>query len=172
VSADPLERLSALVRAEGGLLADVVGPVRGRRPASPASILRAGRRVAPRGREYELLVEAIYEGYLLHYGAARIVHTLDADLALLAGDHLYALGLARLVELGDSEAVAELADVISLCALAQSLGRRELADAVWQAGAAAVAHGAGADHREAKALARTGDPAAVAALRGAAAKAA
>ena len=42
---------------------------------------------------------------------------MDADLRLLAGDALYALGLSRLAEAGDLEAVAELADLISLSAL-------------------------------------------------------
>ena len=40
----------------------------------------------------------------------------DADLALLAGDYLYALGLERLAALGDLEAVRELSDLISLSA--------------------------------------------------------
>ena len=44
----------------------------------------------------------------------------EADLGLLAGDQLYAIGLARLVELGDTEAVGELADTITLSALAQA----------------------------------------------------
>ena len=95
-----------------------------------------------RGADYELLVEAIYEGYLLHYHAPRVVRPPEADLGLLAGDRLYALGLARLVKLGDVEAVAELADVITLSALAHGAGNPELADAVWMAGARAVGWGA------------------------------
>ena len=50
-------------------------------------------------------------------------------------------GLARLAELGDLEAVAELADLISLVAQAQAACDAELADAVWQAGAAAIGWG-------------------------------
>ena len=61
----------------------------------------------------------ILEGSLLHYGSPRVVVTDDRDLALLLGDQLYALGLSRLAELGDLEAVAELADVISLLSQAQ-----------------------------------------------------
>jgi hypothetical protein len=38
----------------------------------------------------------IFEGCRLHYGPQRVVRTADADLALLLGDQLYALGLARL----------------------------------------------------------------------------
>ena len=67
----------------------------------------------------------ILEGSLLHYGRPRVVVTDDRDLALLLGDQLYALGLSRLAELGDLEAVSELADVISLLSQAQlSAGRR------------------------------------------------
>ena len=52
------------------------------------------------------MIEAVREGYLLHYGEPRIVVGADTDLALLAGDYLYALGLERLAALGDLEAVA------------------------------------------------------------------
>ena len=47
------------------------------------------------------MVEAVREGYLLHYGEPRLLAGHDADLALLAGDYLYALGLDRLAALGD-----------------------------------------------------------------------
>ena len=60
------------------------------------------------------MLEAVYEGYLMHYGEPRAFAGMDADLRLLAGDALYALGLARLAEAGDLEAVAELSDLISL----------------------------------------------------------
>ena len=110
------------------------GPSRRR---DPAAIVVDGPRTALAQRRYALVVEAVYEGYLLHYGGARIVRTADADLALLAGDQLYALGLARLVALGDLDGVRELADVISLTALAQAAGDPELAAAVWRAGARA-----------------------------------
>ena len=59
------------------------------------------------------VLEAVYEGYLLHYGEPRAFSGMDADLRLLAGDALYALGLRRLAERGDLEAVAELADLIT-----------------------------------------------------------
>jgi hypothetical protein len=101
-----------------------------------------------------------------------VVRTDDADLALLLGDQLYALGLARLAGLGDLDAVAELADVISLVAQAQAAGNPALAGAVWEAGAAAVGWGPGAGHHGAKALARAGHPDAFEALRAAAAESA
>jgi hypothetical protein len=133
--------------------------------AGPAQLAASGPRVDGRGADYELLVEAIYEGYLMHYHAPRVVRPPEDDLGLLAGDRLYALGLARLVKLGDIEAVAELADVITLSALAQGSGNLELADAVWMAGARAVGWGASPQHDRAKALARAGSPDALGALR-------
>jgi hypothetical protein len=93
------------------------------------------------------------------------------DLALLLGDRLYALGLARLAGLGDLEAVAELADVISLVAQAHAAADSGLAEAVWLAGGTAVGWGASEAHGAAKALARAGDPDAAQALRAAAAQA-
>jgi hypothetical protein len=106
----------------------------------------------------------IREGSLLHYGVPRVLRVEDPDLALLLGDELYALGLARLAELGDLQAVAELADLISLEAQARAGDDAELAEAVWRAGAAAIGWGSTAAHREAKGLARAGDPGAVRAL--------
>ena len=95
----------------------------------------AGRARAADPDEYELLIEAIYEGYLLHYGASRLLADADADLALLAGDRLYTLGLERLVALGDLEAVRELADVIALCALLVGRGEADACEPLWRAGA-------------------------------------
>jgi hypothetical protein len=118
-----LERLRALLHEHGGLIASLLTPPEpgaGERDGSPAAGAAAGPRAAGRREEYELLVEAIYEGYLLHYGAARVVLAREPDLRVLAGDQLYAIGLARLVALGDTQAVAELADTITLSALAHA----------------------------------------------------
>ncbi len=93
------------------------------------------------GRAYVL--EAVYEAYLLHYGESRAFVGMDADLRLLAGDALYAQGLARLAERGDTEAVAELADLISLCAWAESADRRDVVDALWDASARRLLEGGG-----------------------------
>ncbi|MCL2769238.1 MAG: hypothetical protein FWD42_03915 [Solirubrobacterales bacterium] len=133
-------------------------------PDDPARVAASGPRTGHARAEYELLIEAIYEGYLLHYGAPRIVHAGDPDLGLLAGDQLYALGLDRLVRLGDVDAVRELADVITLCSLAQGADQPELAGAVWRAGARAIGWGASAEHTAAKELVRERSPAAMAAL--------
>src|SRR6202011_986127 len=169
---DVLERLRRLLRDEGGLIATLVDPAaradRATEPeitASPASVAAGGPRAEGRRAEYELLVEAIYEGYLLHYGSPRVVRAPEADLGLLAGDRLYAIALARLVELGDTLAVAELADTITLSALAQGAGEEDLAEAVWAAGARAVGWGPSEAHDRAKDLAFAGAPEAIEAMR-------
>jgi hypothetical protein len=181
-----LERLRALLRGEGGLMATLVAPRADAAPdgrsdfvpgapaapgKSPASIVAGGPRVAGRREQYELLVEAIYEGYLLHYGTPRVVCVPASspeggdDLRLLAGDRLYAIGLARLVALGDTLAVAELADTITLSALAQGAGEEPLAAAVWSAGAHAVGWGPSELHEHAKQLVLAGAPEAIEAMR-------
>jgi len=134
-----LERLAALLREDGGLIAATVHDAHG----GPDD-------------EYGLLLEAIREGYEQHYGTGRVVRTDDRDLALLAGDRLYALGLARLAALGDLAAVSELADVISLAAQAHAEGDQARAEAVWAAGAVAVREGPTPDHDAAKAAWRDG----------------
>lgn len=84
------------------------------------------------------VLEAVYEGYLLHYGRPRAFAGMDDDLRLLAGDALYALGLSRLAEAGDLEAVAELSDLISLSARAHAEGAPESVDELWLASARAL----------------------------------
>jgi hypothetical protein len=170
VSADGLARLQELLLDEGGLMATLVDPVAAidpsqpEAPESPAELAAGGPRAEGHREEYELLVEAIYEGYLLHYGSPRVVRAPEADLRLLAGDQLYAIGLARLVGLGDTLAVAELADTITLSALAQGAGEDDLANAVWAAGARAVGWGSSRSIRRAKGLAFAGSPGAKEAL--------
>jgi hypothetical protein len=91
--------------------------------------------------ERHFVLEAVYEGYLLHYGAPRLFDGMDGDLRLLAGDALYALGLARLAESGDLPAVAELSDLISRSAQAHAEGRGEAVEALWDAAARVLATG-------------------------------
>lgn len=106
---------------------------------SPASALEA----APSLRL--AAAELVREGYLLHYGAARWYDFGDADLALLAGDRLYAAGLAALAEARDVEAVAELARLIAGCAEAHAVGDSGRADGLWASSLAMLARGSGAD---------------------------
>ncbi|MDQ6818436.1 MAG: hypothetical protein M3018_13675, partial [Actinomycetota bacterium] len=99
------------------------------------------------------------------YGGSRLIEGRDSDLALLLGDQLYAMGLLRLARIGDLGAVAELADVISLVAQAHASDDRELAEAVWEAGAVAVGWGPSDAHGAAKTLARSRASAALEAMR-------
>jgi hypothetical protein len=104
-------------------------------------IAAAGPRAAAAPAEYAQVIEAVYEGYLLHYGASRLLAGHDADLALLAGDYLYALGLDWLAALGDTEAVGVLADLISRCAQLHAEGEAEAAEPLWEAAARRIAGG-------------------------------
>jgi hypothetical protein len=60
--------LEPAARADLGLLA----------ASGPSSAANPG--------EYALVVEAVYEGYLLHYGESRLLAGQDSDLGLLAGE--------------------------------------------------------------------------------------
>jgi hypothetical protein len=99
----------------------------------------AGSRTASNPGEYALVVEAVHEGYLLHYGEPRLLAGHDADLALLAGDYLYALGLDRLAALGDERAVSILSDLIGHCARLHSEGGASQIPALWEAAAREIA---------------------------------
>jgi len=90
-----------------------------------------GPRSSGREADVAFVIEAIREGELLHYGAARMFAAIEPDLALLAGDRLYALGLARLADLGDLEAVVVLADLIADSARAHAEGAPDRARAAW-----------------------------------------
>ena len=150
---DGLQALHAALVQQGGPVADalVAPPATGFEEPGPAQIAGAGPRAAGAPREYELLIEMILEGSRLHYGEPALVAPEEPDLRLLLGDQLYALGLERLAELGDLEAVVELADVISLVAQAYAERDRARAAAVWATGARAIGWGRDPSHEAAKA---------------------
>jgi hypothetical protein len=133
-----LAPLADAVRETGGLLATAVAD-----PPLPAADwgprAAGGRRAAGCEEDYVLLVEAIREGYELHYGRPRVLAPGDPDLALLAGDRMYALGLARLAELGDLDAVRVLADLIAESARAHAEGAPDRARAAWHEATARLA---------------------------------
>lgn len=165
---DGIVSLRLALSAEGGALAKAVEgppPSGGQlERAGPAQVAASGPRAAGAESSYELLLEMILEGSRLHYTEPLVVCPPDPDLALLLGDQLYALGLARLAALGDLDGVAELADVISLTAQASAGSDFALAAAIWEAGAVAIGWGLSAEHELAKALAREGNPGAREAL--------
>jgi hypothetical protein len=84
------------------------------------------------------VLEAVREGYLLHYGEPRLLAGHDEDLALLAGDYLYALGIERLAASGDTDAVLELAELIGGCARRHAEGREDEVPGLWRKAAAAI----------------------------------
>jgi hypothetical protein len=167
---DGHQRLAEAVGELGGLVAEALtlrNMTMEHRPGL-AQIAASGPRAAADREGYELVVEAVREGYRLHYARAHLFPDIDRDLALLAGDQLYAMGLARLAAMGDLLAIGELADVISLCAQAHAAGAEDLPEAIWDAGAVAVGWGSSPALEAAKARARRGEPGAVEALRAAA----
>jgi len=93
--------------------------------------------------------EIVREGYLLHYAQSRYYSFDDPDLGLLAGDRMYAAGLAALSAVGDTEAVGALASLIAGCAEAHAVGPANnsvaRADDLWHSTLAMLAPGSGAD---------------------------
>jgi hypothetical protein len=89
---------------------------------------------------FALGVETIYEGFLLHYGRARLFAPPDDDVALLLGDALLAHGLVRVAATGSVAAVADLAELLSLCAQARADGL-DGDGAAWAATAARLGRG-------------------------------
>ena len=109
-----MSELRDVLAAEGGLLAAALGPADGAASQEP------------------LHIAAAREGQRLHSGTPVVVTEADADLALLGGDRLYALGVERLAAHGDLDGVAALADVISECAQAQADGDSGRAELAWE----------------------------------------
>jgi hypothetical protein len=164
-----LLRLAALVRDEGGLLAAALVDPAGA-PTPYGDLVAAGPRADGHPADLPLVVEAVREGYLLHHApeGGRILTRADDDLALLAGDRLYALGLERLAAAGDLDAVRALADLIALGSQAEAAGDTELAQAVWDAGVTELGWGPDPALTAAKEAARAGQTDAAELLRAAA----
>lgn len=127
-----LALLAAALREEGGLPPEVVSDPSAHADETVGRAVTAGPRAAAVGPALALAAEATREAELLHHAPerARVVLTGDRDLALLAGDCLYALGLERLAAGGWADEVAILADIVALVA-------RLHAPAAWSIGPAA-----------------------------------
>jgi hypothetical protein len=140
------ETITTAAAAESALWAEALRPEADQRREPAFSAL------AP--PEHALGLETIYEGYLVHYGRSRLFAPIDGDTALLLGDYLYAHGLVRVADTGDVAAVADLAELISLCAQARAEGR----DGVGQAWAATASElGVGGLELARRALRERGD---------------
>jgi len=135
--ADALRLLAAQLRDENTPISPhVVDPAA---PPTLGLVAASGPRTTANPGEYVQVVEAVHEGYLLHYGEPRLLTGHDDDLALLAGDYLYALGLDRLAALGDERAVSILSDLISRCAQLHADGDPGSIPDLWMAAAREIA---------------------------------
>jgi hypothetical protein len=104
-----------------------------------------------------LALETIYEGYLVHYGRSRLFSPADRTTVLLLGDYLYAHGLVRVAAVASAAAVADLAELISLCA--QLRAEERVGDgAAWAATAALLGEGRLSPAREALRRRRDQEP--------------
>jgi hypothetical protein len=134
--ADALRSLAALLREGETPIATHV--VDSSEEPTFGLITAAGPRAADAPASYAMVVEAVREGYLLHYGEPRLLAGHDSDLGLLAGDYLYALGIERLAAIGDTEAVLVLADLISECARHHAEGTADRVPELWRRSAEAI----------------------------------
>jgi hypothetical protein len=140
---DAIRQLAARAAEEGPPLL-----VRADPDSKPAFglLASAGPRTSGRSAAYAFVVEAVREGYLCHYEAPRVLEKPDPDLALLAGDLFYAIGIRALAELDDEQSVGLLSDLIVAAAELRSDGRREAAEIFWVARVSALACGSDLKH--------------------------
>ncbi len=134
-----LKRLAARVAEEGPPLAVVGSRPHGGPPFG--DLVASGPRTSSEPAAYAFVVEAVREGYLCHYEDSRVLDHPDADLALLAGDLFYAIGISALSELDDVESVRILSDLIRVAAELRSAGRGAEAESMWVASILALACG-------------------------------
>jgi hypothetical protein len=156
----PLAAVAAAAEAEGGGWAGRLLPAPQRRIETPWAPL-----CGPRHADG---LEAIYEGHLLHHGTPRLFDASDANAALLLGDFLYARGLAWIAEADDTDAIAMLAELITVAARGRAEDGWENDFALWAVTALALADRAlavGLD-RGRQDLVETGDTAALEGLLG------
>jgi hypothetical protein len=143
-TASPLVEVAGLIARQGGLMASAL--TEREVPAAPLGDLVLAGRLGSEQPVRAVVLEAVREGYLCHYGVTRLIEPEDADLALLAGDLLFALGLRELASLGDSEPVELLADLITGSAEMEASGAGPDTGPLWLA--RAVELGTGLDLAE------------------------
>jgi hypothetical protein len=163
----------ALTAAPGGIWETIAAEAAGESPLWAAALRPPDERellavFSPLAEErFVLGLETIYEGYLMHYGRPRLFAADDRDTRVLLGDYLYAHGLVRVAEHREVAVVADLAELISLCAQVRAEAGEDAADedgALWAASLALLGNADGrlADARSA--LRDSADPAPLAAL--------
>ena len=131
-SPDLLDAIVQQAGAESSLWADCALPEDEREVVAVFSPLAEQR--------FRLGLETIYEAYLVHFGRPRLFASTDRDTALLLGDYLFAHGLVRIAALGETAAVADLAELISLCGQLRAEDRQG-DGAAWAATAALLGAG-------------------------------
>jgi hypothetical protein len=151
-----LDRIAAAAANEHGALATTL---------LAAEARRGGEVWAPLcGEPFDAGMEAIYEGYLLHYGHPRLFAPHDDGERLLCGDHLYAQGLVWVAAIGDLAAIDALASLIGTAAAVRARG--DVDTDLWAATALALAGVTDYDGlaRAARALRLGNDPLPIASL--------
>lgn len=84
-------------------------------------------------------IELVYEGYLMHYRASRVLDGLSVETRLLAGDYFYAHGLRRVAQAYDTAAIHLLTRLMSACSYYRAEEADfELDDGLWEVTARAV----------------------------------
>ena len=133
-----LDEVALELAATGGELAEVK-PMANGKPLF-YELLEQGSATREAVRDYGFVFESVLEGYLMHTGTPRLYLPENRDLKLIAGDFLYAVGLQRLAQLGDLQAVGLLADLITLASrLHVEGGTSGQKGTLWLATVAAVA---------------------------------
>jgi hypothetical protein len=127
----PLAAVARAAEEEGEGWAVLLLPEPAQRPETPWAPLC--------GLPFADGLEAIYEGHLLHHGRPRLFDARDRNASLLLGDFLYARGLAWIAEAGDTEAVAMLAELITVAARGRAEAQWTNDFALWAATALALA---------------------------------
>lgn len=154
-----LHDLSERVRSEGEpLVARTDGVVE--EPVFGPLVV-SGRRTGRDPARYALVVESIREGYLCHYETSRLLQEPDPDLALLAGDLFYAIGLSELAVAGDLESTGILSDLIRVAADLRAAGEHDRAERLWLVQIMAMACGKMPDYEERLEAVARGDRAAI-----------
>lgn len=120
---DSLETITEAAAAEGGIFAANLSQ-------NPGAVALWSPLC---GDRFASGLEAIYEGYLIHYGRPRVFAELSRDDALLCGDFLYARGLTWIAELDDVHAVSALAELIATASAVRAEGEPGDDFALWAA---------------------------------------
>lgn len=146
IAGSALATIRASIAADDPLFASNLGetPAGGHPPGFADLFLIAAGSSVTGEQDYLLALEYTFEGYLLHYGKSRLLAAVPDDLALLAGDYMFARGINHLTVRGSLTGIHLLAQLISFCSLVHCEGHdRSLAADAWALTALRLAQIAG-----------------------------